>query len=552
MFHIYPSVVNLSGTLLMSLIFAYLYVSYRERYMGIWLASWLIYFCRTALFDSGMFGWMQFTLEFSLYQVMSIVSALTFTYGTFLFIGRRMNTLWLYGGAAASLLSAIFTEMQLPFVYKLLPIACFCGPIYIWVGTIFIRHLKVTGVGKLLTGYAYILWGIHTLNKPFLLEISWIVPWGYLIGDFLRLLIAVGTTLVYIEKARIDLTNKEAQYRLFAENAIDVIYRYRLLPEAKVEYISPSIIEITGYTPEDYYTNGTLFSSLIHQEDLFRFEAYTNNLWPNELPLKYRLTHKDQRTVWVEQKFHPIYDESGNLMMREGILRDVTARNYIEQIETQFDRMNMVGEMAVTVAHEVCNPLTTIRGYLQFSKGKGNIHKERFDLMIEELDRISAIINEYLLLAQNKRVNLKNCCLNSIIKKLLPLIETYTIASDTLITLELGKIPEILIDENEIRFLVLNLIRNGVEAMPSGGELTICTNVNQEQIVLAIKDQGIGIANCIVNELGTPFMTTKDTGTGLGLTTCYRIAERHNAIIDFKTSNQGTTFFVYFNSNLVA
>lgn len=104
-----------------------------------------------------------------------------------------------------------------------------------------------------------------------------------------------------------------------------------------------------------------------------------------------------------------------------------------------------------------------------------------------------------------------------------------------------------LLDEKEIKQLIFNLVRNGLEAMKPGQTLTIKTYVEGTTAVLAVQDQGSGIKPEIMDKIGTPFFTTKDHGTGLGLAICYSIAKRHKAAIDIETGAHGTTFFVRFN-----
>ncbi|MDK2821651.1 MAG: two-component system, sporulation sensor kinase [Clostridia bacterium] len=109
---------------------------------------------------------------------------------------------------------------------------------------------------------------------------------------------------------------------------------------------------------------------------------------------------------------------------------------------------------------------------------------------------------------------------------------------------------DLLLDEKEIRQLILNLAHNGLEAMKFGGYLTIKTYMDGEEVVLAVQDEGKGIDSNIVNKLETPFLTTKETGTGLGLTVCYNIADNHNAVINFESDIYGTTFFVRFKKHI--
>ncbi len=548
--YIYLSVMgSLIGTIAIVLVSTYLYVLYRERYLGIWAVSWLVLFLRYAVLDSGLFPWKQSFLGLSLYLLLTFISVLLIVWSTYSFINKPLNKWWLYGTIICFIISTGLNILSSSLIYKLLlPIyaCCFAG---IWVGLTFIRYPKLPIFGRLVTGYAYILLSLINFSAPFIMYGSSILPWGYAAGGVLRLVIALGTLMLYFEKTRTDLSNKEIQYRKLAENAIDVIYFYRLHPEAAIEYISPSVLAFTGYLPEDYYADNKLIFNLIYPDDSPLLNDFINSLPHSvELPLTIRLMRKDKTTLWVEQKCVPIYNKKGQLIALEGIIRDITQRKKMEQMASAFDRMNMVGSMAATVAHEIRNPMTTVRGYLQLLERKERYHadKEKFQLMIEEIDRANNIIREYLSLSHEKFVSLKKCSLNHIIEALFPLIQADANSSKAYVLLDLNNIPELLLDENEIRQLLLNLIRNGIEAMPGGGNLIIRTLSVDNKVILSISDQGAGIPSTILDQLGIPFFTTKDTGTGLGLPICYQIAHRHNANITIDTSNEGTTFFVFF------
>lgn len=537
------------GTISIVLVYIYLYVLYRERYMGKWALSWLILLSRFALFDSGLLAWKQSDLGVTTYQMLNIISALLFVWGTCNFINKPLSKGWLYGVVSIFILNAALNVLCSSVVYKLLPTLFVCCAAIIWIGLTFIRNLALPGIGRLITGYAFILWSLLSLALPFSIGGSWFAPWGYLLGGLLRLVIAMGTLMVYFEKTRADLVNKETQYRLLAENAIDVIYHYQLLPEVKLDYITPSVLSVTGYSPEEYYADNKLVLNLIQPDDRCLFDDFINNLPHSvKLPLTLRLICKDKTTLWIEQKCVPIYDAKGQLIALEGIIRDITVRKKLEQMTSRFDKMNMVGSMAATVAHEIRNPLTTVRGYLQVlgRKDKFQTEQEKFKLMIEEIDRANNIIREYLSLSQKKASNFKTGSLNKIIQALLPLIQADATTSKIYTQIELTSIPELLLDDNEIRQLLLNLVRNSIEAMPAGGNLIIRTFMEDSKVVLSISDQGSGIPAHVLDKLGTPFFTTKDTGTGLGLPICYQIAHRHNAVIKINTSDEGTTFLVNF------
>lgn len=230
------------------------------------------------------------------------------------------------------------------------------------------------------------------------------------------------------------------------------------------------------------------------------------------------------------------------------INRDIEERKKMEIEITRLDRLELVGEMAASIGHEIRNPLTTVRGFLQIYKEKYRDDIDSLDLMIEELDRANSIITEFLSLARDKLVELKPTNLNAIITKLLPLLRANAMMQEKDVKIETQEIPNLLLDEKEISQLIHNLVNNGLESMLHGGCVTIRTFFEDDNVVLSIKDQGQGVTPEVMEKLGTPFFTTKENGTGMGLAICYGIAKRHNAKIDVDTTTNGTTFFIRFST----
>lgn len=223
-----------------------------------------------------------------------------------------------------------------------------------------------------------------------------------------------------------------------------------------------------------------------------------------------------------------------------------------EQTEkmTRLDRLNIIGEMAAGIAHEIRNPMTTVRGLLQFlgNKGEFSTQKENFTLMINELDRANNIITEFLALAKNSVMEFSENNLNSILHEIFPLLQADALCHNCQLRLTLSTLPTLSVDPNSIRQLIFNLVRNGLDAMPGGGVINISTKVTDSSILLSIQDSGIGIPLEILAKLGTPFFTTKEKGTGLGLAICYRIIQRHGATIEVESKlGKGTTFTITFN-----
>ncbi len=246
---------------------------------------------------------------------------------------------------------------------------------------------------------------------------------------------------------------------------------------------------------------------------------------------------------------HPFLDSDGTQLFLMQLL-DITKRKIAEEEVARLDRLNLVGELAASIAHEVRNPMTTVRGFLQILKSRDTLHEneEYFDLMISELDRANSILTEFLSIAKTKtKTELYTVVkLNNLVNSLYPLILADATNQDKQVELVAEEVKELTMIEREIRQLILNLTRNGLEAMSRKGILKIRTYMEATHVVLSVEDQGIGISEENIARLGTPFMTTKEGGTGLGLTTCYSIAERHNAKISVESTSSRTVFSVRF------
>lgn len=268
------------------------------------------------------------------------------------------------------------------------------------------------------------------------------------------------------------------------------------------------------------------------------------------------ITIKGTKSHWKEVAFdHRIYevyaqpfiDADGTKLVFK-VLLDITERKNAEQELARLERLNMVGEMAAGIAHEVRNPLTTVRGFLQLLSAKDNTkqYHEFYDLMVEELDRANFIISDFLSLAQDKTSDFELTNISEMVRSLSPLLAADALNQDKEIELELEPVSDILGNKNELRQLLLNIARNGLEAMPVGTTLTIQTLRLEDHIILRVCDQGEGIDPLILERLGTPFLTTKDQGTGLGLAICKTIAVRHQASISYESTPSGTTVTVKF------
>jgi len=238
-------------------------------------------------------------------------------------------------------------------------------------------------------------------------------------------------------------------------------------------------------------------------------------------------------------------------------LRDISRLRELEERLRRSDRLAALGQMAAGVAHEVRNPLVGIRAAAQFLEGEPAFAaglREYTGVIIREVDRLNAIVEDLLAFASPKPVQLAPCNLNQVLEEALALeAAALTGAGVHVARIYDPQLPPILGDPPRLHQVFLNLLRNAAEAMPGGGALTVRTRFERlsarlggrAAAVAEVADEGAGIAPEQVPHLFNPFFTTKPEGTGLGLAISFRIVEDHGGAIEVETgAGRGATFAV--------
>lgn len=231
------------------------------------------------------------------------------------------------------------------------------------------------------------------------------------------------------------------------------------------------------------------------------------------------------------------------------IVQDITELETLRMELNHVERLSLVGQMAAGITHEIRNPMAVVRGFLQLMREKSaNDLDHYYRIVMEELDRANSIINDFLALAQNRLVTKELSSLHHIIEELKPLLWADANLRGQSIEVKLDeRVPPLYLNAKEIKQLILNLARNGMEAMGEKGLLTLMTSLDEDCVKLYIIDTGAGISAAQQQKLFAPFYTTKVKGTGLGLPLCLSIMERHGGKITVRSKEGiGTTFITVF------
>jgi signal transduction histidine kinase len=202
------------------------------------------------------------------------------------------------------------------------------------------------------------------------------------------------------------------------------------------------------------------------------------------------------------------------------------------------EKLSLVGELAAGVAHEIRNPLTTLKGFTQMMNENTDpeTNKRYSNIMIEEINRINFIVSEFMVLSKPHIVQYSLTDLSQSIKNVITLLNTQAIIKNIEITPEfIGNQFLIKCEENQIKQVIANLIKNSIEALPQGGKIQIRMEQQDTNLVISVIDNGVGISRENLHLLGTPFYTTKSEGTGLGLMVSKKIIQNHKGKLEIES-----------------
>ena len=237
-------------------------------------------------------------------------------------------------------------------------------------------------------------------------------------------------------------------------------------------------------------------------------------------------------------------------------IEDVTEKRAKEIRLRRAESLASLTTLAAGVAHEIKNPLGAIGIHIQLIKkslqGKSRVGKravmKHLDVVTEEVERLNKIVVDFLFAVRPMDAHLELRDLNGILLDMVKFVEVETAQGDVKLNVELAEgLPRLLLDEKYIKQALLNLVKNALGAMPDGGVLTIRTERKGDYVRLQVTDTGIGIPPEYLDKIFEPYFTTKEFGSGLGLTIVYKIVKEHQGEITVDSEpGKGTTFTIKF------
>ncbi len=277
-------------------------------------------------------------------------------------------------------------------------------------------------------------------------------------------------------------------------------------------------------------------------EPAYRFLSSGTPFYDLEIP------PGDSKRPYLRITMIPVRGETGGVVL---FLRDLGEVKSLQAEVHRSERLAALGRMVAGMAHEIRNPLNSIRGFSQHLQSRfaaDSVERRSVDTIVREVDRLNRVITELLDFSRPKDPDLSEIDLNEIVRSTTVLIEGEASSQGVTCVEDLSHGPvRLLGDGDSLKQLLLNLFLNAIQAMSDGGVLTVSTSVTGDRAVLTVSDTGTGIDEGDLDRIFEPFYTTRETGTGLGLSIVHRIVQDHGGEIRLKSSpGHGTTFVIRF------
>ncbi|MFX3633262.1 MAG: ATP-binding protein [Candidatus Pristimantibacillus sp.] len=341
----------------------------------------------------------------------------------------------------------------------------------------------------------------------------------------------------------------DARYKLLVENSLDTI---ALIKDDRWEYINPSGLRMLAVEHNREIVGKSIYD-FVDEKD---HDEVRN--WLHFKPICEIEQQKAKEFQWKTAKGNMIFTEMVRTSttfygknIDQVIIRDITERKKNEELLINSEKLYIAGQLAAGIAHEIRNPLTSLKGFLQLI-ASGRSNKNYHDIMKSELIRIESIVSEMLMLSKPQIYQLSYQDLRRIMAETVTLLDTEAIMYNIEIELQSGSEALWIVGvENQIKQVFINVIKNAIEVMPGGGLIRINMSLEDSGYIrIQIQDEGPGMEEEQLSKIGQPFYTTKDKGTGLGMMITYKIVDNHQGCVEaYSEAGKGTTFIIQFPYN---
>lgn len=310
------------------------------------------------------------------------------------------------------------------------------------------------------------------------------------------------------------------------------------------EYMSPTFESIFGMSMAVAEKDYNAWMDQVHVGDRDRVVRSFRQMRADKVACEYRFEYEPGVWKWIRTKGYPI--EKDEKVKIVGVHEDITDIKEKDELIARSEQFETITRVAAGIAHEIKNPLTSIKGFLQLMMSGEASNGQYGDIVFSELSRIESIVNEFMLLAKpEQEVELEDTNLIDIIHYVLALFRAQCRQGGIKVTTDFdAAIPDLPSDPKRLKQIFINVVKNAIESMEGPGDLTVVGmyKTDIDDVVIHISDSGKGIEPEKIKRIGEPFFTTKEKGTGLGMMVTTKFVESLGGTIRYKSKiDDGTT-----------
>ncbi|MFG6117089.1 ATP-binding protein [Halobacillus sp. MO56] len=343
------------------------------------------------------------------------------------------------------------------------------------------------------------------------------------------------------------LQEAEKRFSLLADNIKDVFW---ICDEsfAKLIYVSPRFKDLFGLPLEERENDPLTWWEQIADDESYSYirDGYRKMRKENS-QIEYRITTPENEVKWIRTRGFPVQDGKEKYIV--GISEDITEMKEKEAFMRKSEQLSAITQMSAGIAHEIKNPLTALKGFMQLGTANPDLRESYNELLLSEVNRIESIVNDFMMLAkpsssiQVEEVNIKQT-IDYVIELYQSLISEKGITIHTSIACYESAIHS---DPNRFKQILINIIKNAIEAVDCHGKIQVDVVCEDGEALITISDDGKGLSPEKLKRLGEPFFTTKKDGTGLGIMVTRKMVDDLGGTINYSSEEgEGTSVAILF------